>query len=195
MLPKNFSFGHHPPLWQIGGWQTCPKRNTKRGKIEYERLKKTWKRAVWSRKNQEGIREEPRCTTHSRGLKGGKVNTHSDLMYNEGNLVMILKDIRLGVSEKVSYDREGKVTQMILVAGVVRYCSMNHLCYFPFFVLWYSSVSVFFLPRITSVQELRVERGKHRTKAPRERVLIKQLKIYTCGFLWKQYKGALSRNG
>ena len=58
-----------------------------------------------------------------------------------------------------------------------------------------NSLSVFFLPRIKSEEELRAELGKHRSNAAKERVLTKQLKVYTDGFLWTQYKEALTRNG
>ena len=105
-----------------GGWQEGPKRNTQRRRKEYNRIKK----AAWKQKsvennlmyerqeriharNQEGSSSSSSHELHSRGLREDVNDVYSDPLYRVGDLVMILKDTRPGVSYKDSYDTEGKV--------------------------------------------------------------------------------------
>ena len=59
-------------------------------------------------RNQEGSSSSSH-ELHSRGLREDVNDVYSDPLYRVGDLVMILKDTRPGVSYKDSYDTEGKV--------------------------------------------------------------------------------------
>ena len=60
-------------------------------------------------RNQEGSSSSSSHELHSRGLRENVNDVYSDSLYRVGDLVMILKDTRPGVSYKDSYDKEGKV--------------------------------------------------------------------------------------
>lgn len=60
-------------------------------------------------RNQEGSSSSSSHELHSRGLREDVNDVYSDPLYRVGDLVMILKDTRPGVSYKDSYDKEGKV--------------------------------------------------------------------------------------
>lgn len=60
-------------------------------------------------RNQEGSSSSSSHELHSRGLREDVNDVYSDPLYRVGDLVMILKDTRPGVSYKDSYDTEGKV--------------------------------------------------------------------------------------
>ena len=61
-----------------------------------------------SSSSDRGVQEEVR-DAYSRGLREDVNDVYSDPLYRVGDLVMILKDTRPGVSYKDSYDKEGKV--------------------------------------------------------------------------------------
>ena len=61
-------------------------------------------------RNQEGSSSSSSShELHSRGLREDVNDVYSDPLYRVGDLVVILKDTRPGVSYKDSYDKEGKV--------------------------------------------------------------------------------------
>ena len=64
-------------------------------------------------RNQEGSSSSSSHELHSRGLREDVNDVYSDPLYRVGDLVMILKDTRPGVSYKDSYDKEGKVIEVI----------------------------------------------------------------------------------
>ena len=61
-----------------------------------------------SSSSDRGVQEEVR-DAYSRGLREDVNDVYSDPLYRVGDLVVILKDTRPGVSYKDSYDTEGKV--------------------------------------------------------------------------------------
>ena len=65
-------------------------------------------------RNQEGSSSSSSShELHSRGLREDVNDVYSDPLYRVGDLVMILKDTRPGVSYTASYEKEGRVTQVI----------------------------------------------------------------------------------
>ena len=63
-------------------------------------------------RNQEGSSSSSSSSSHelhSREIREDVNDVYSDPLYRVGDLVMILKDTRPGVSYKDSYDKEGKV--------------------------------------------------------------------------------------
>ena len=92
-----------------------PKRNTRRGKRRAE--VKGCLEAARAKNREDSVRDSRWERLHlegsSRGTREEAVETYSDPLYRVGDLVMILKDTRPGVSFKRSYDKEGRVIEVI----------------------------------------------------------------------------------
>ena len=109
-----------------GGWREGPKRGTKRGKKEYGRLKNA-KRAAARVKHMEGGARDQRLDmiqariqeggggdlAHSSDLREEVSDVYSAPAYKEGDYVVILRDTRPGISNNFSYDKEGKIMDVI----------------------------------------------------------------------------------
>ena len=107
-----------------GGRHSGPKRSTQRKGKEYKTMRRAQlaefvakKRGQGGREglnnegsssSDRGVQEEVR-DAYSRGLREDVNDVYSDPLYRVGDLVVILKDTRPGVSYKDSYDKEGKV--------------------------------------------------------------------------------------
>ena len=95
-----------------GGWREGPKKGTKRGKKEYRRLRNE-NRAAAREKEEQGREGSNFEESGSRGIREEATEIYSDPVHRVGDLVMILKDTRPGVSFKSSYDKEGRVIEAI----------------------------------------------------------------------------------
>ena len=84
------------------GQERAWKQKSVENNLMYERQERIHAR------NQEGSSSSSH-ELHSRGLREDVNDVYSDPLYRVGDLVMILKDTRPGVSYKDSYDKEGKV--------------------------------------------------------------------------------------
>ena len=85
------------------GQERAWKQKSVENNLMYERQERIHAR------NQEGSSSSSSHELHSRGLREDVNDVYSDPLYRVGDLVMILKDTRPGVSYKDSYDKEGKV--------------------------------------------------------------------------------------
>ena len=102
-----------------GGWQSGPKRNTQRRGKEYKAMKRAQVAESKAKKKEQGGREASNVEeSSSRGLReaASVSDDHHKVpfpVYREGDFVKILRDARPGVSYTFSYDKEGKVVQVI----------------------------------------------------------------------------------
>ena len=98
-----------------------PKRNTRRNKREYRRERNEARKAKRIESEIESERDNRWERLHSEGSSGSSHrgtreeanDIYFDPLYRVGDLVMILKDTRPGVSFKSSYDKEGRVIEAI----------------------------------------------------------------------------------
>jgi len=97
-----------------GGRHLGPKRSTRKGKKEYMRSRKLLMEAARAKKKEDSVRDNRWERLHSEGSSGSSHRgtreeageIYSDPLHRVGDLVMILKDTRPGVSFKRSYDKE-----------------------------------------------------------------------------------------
>ena len=98
-----------------------PKRSARKGKKEYMRSRKLLMEAARAKKKEDSVRDNRWERLHSEGSSGSSHRgtreeageIYSDPLHRVGDLVMILKDTRPGVSFKRSYDKEGRVIERI----------------------------------------------------------------------------------
>ena len=96
-----------------------PKRNTRRNKREYRRERNEARKAkrieseIESERDNRWERLHSEGSSGSRGIREEATEIYSDPVHRVGDLVMILKDTRPGVSFKSSYDKEGRVIEAI----------------------------------------------------------------------------------
>ena len=113
-----------------------PKRNTRRNKREYRRERNEARKAKRIESEIESERDNRWERLHSEGSSGSSHrgtreeanDIYFDPLYRVGDLVMILKDTRPGVSFKSSYDKEGRVIEAIDGKGSI---ISQLLCRFP----------------------------------------------------------------
>ena len=99
-----------------GGWREGPKKGTKRGKKEYRRLRNEKRAAAREREGEEGEARDQRLDVglvHSSDLREEVEDIYADPAYHEGDYVVILGDTRPGINSNFSYDKEGKITQVV----------------------------------------------------------------------------------
>ena len=108
-----------------GGWQEGPKRGTRRGKKEYKRLRKLQMMANRAKRIEDEAWELLDNATedsvlggsgdlaHSSDLREEVSDVYADPAYKEGDYVVILRDTRPGVSNNFSYDKEGKIMDVM----------------------------------------------------------------------------------
>ena len=104
---------------KLGGWQSGPKRSSRKGRKEYKIMRRA-QLAEFVAKKREQKKEQGREGSNfeessSRGIREAVSvsDVYSDPVCREGDFVMILRDTRPGVSFTVSYDKEGKVMQVM----------------------------------------------------------------------------------
>ena len=104
---------------KLGGWQSGPKRSSRKGREEHKMIRRK-KLAELVAKKREQKEEQGREGSNfeessSRGTReaASVSDVYSDPVYREGDFVMILRDTRPGVSFTFSYDKEGKVMQVM----------------------------------------------------------------------------------
>ena len=104
---------------KLGGWQSGPKKSSREEVKEYK-MKRRMRLAEFVAKKREQKKEQGREGSNfeessSRGIREAVSvsDVYSDPVYREGDFVMILRDTKPGVSYTFSYDKEGKVMQVM----------------------------------------------------------------------------------
>ena len=99
-----------------GGRHSGPKRSTQRKGKEYKTMRRAQLAEFVAKKRGQGGREglnNEGSSSSDRGVQEEVRDAYSEPAYRQGDFVIILKDTRPGVSYTASYEKEGRVTQVI----------------------------------------------------------------------------------
>ena len=112
----------------LGGRRSGPKRSSRAGRKEYQAMRRAQLAALVARKREqeraaareregeEGEARDQRLDVglvHSSDLREEVEDIYADPAYHEGDYVVILGDTRPGINSNFSYDKEGKITQVV----------------------------------------------------------------------------------
>ena len=109
---------------KLGGWQSGPKRGSRKGLKEYQAMRRARLAELVTRKREQrkGRGRDEDSTlggdsslVHSSGLREEIHDVYADPTYHEGDYVAILgiSDTRPGIRNIFSYDKEGRVTKVV----------------------------------------------------------------------------------